>query len=777
MGIKLASANLNARELTSTVSQGALTVAVDATTYGGNIAPQGTINVTLDVYNGKSGANYAPHVCIVTANATNFAGEELSTEYWDASAHRVEYSHDCGDINAGNWRFDQRIPIKSRNTMMSKRSVHVYKNDGRYVHTCFAYDQDGNWGSASVVIEVGQDAIQPERIIVVAQDGEFDGSPFCLTTNRVQTWAQARSRYIALGVGSPRAIYFKRGEVWETAELEGISLDNTLVDAWGQGEKPHFHILPGTGNALTHSLSDTTIKIRNLSTSGDWSSVSEGYDTGVMADYLVNWNSGMLFGTVSSAHTADILIDNCDGRNASWAYINGTASNGKLIVHECSLTDTKEYFVFAGSNGVGLVSMLGCDFHQHPDAANGGMDRWAWNEENVNAAGWYPNNGHNGIRMSNSSNSLIYACDFFGRHGWTTQMQDVYLNQSLIRINSNGETDNSGTFSNCWFEGHVIAGNVNNPNGMPPVELIIAHNIFVRDPTSSNCLHLDPVGCTVRSNLFIAPGHTAGTQIKSILNVAVSAYTPELSRNEIYSNTMIDLADDARHRGEFEPITVGMSVNYINENNIYYAPNRAAPQISDGPLDMSLMEWEPRYKGKRKSYEYWPDAHILTSDVGAGESAVIPYRADRNGTMTTAASFAGHFGKNLVRLTSGPISFSGGGNDIFPSVRFGSVDGVISVAHEAGGIRVTNNSAETWPSGAYMSAWLHRGKTAMAMDTSTATPLDSLVEGRLLAGSGATGAASGLTSVFTLDGLLRPRSGLPGAPAGTPSRGAHEVAL
>lgn len=758
MATTISAAPLHGVLVAGTALQGVTSLPFEHPKWGVDLASGGTLAVTLDVNTGPTGKNYPPHRVIIEANVTGFEGEDLTTADWDASWHRVEYTQDSGDIHAGDFMYGERLAIKSRRVMHAKQSVHVYRDPGKYTHQAFVYDQAGNWGTASVDIEVIDPSHTPDRIIVVALDGDFDHAPYCVSKNRVTTLADADDLARSLSGTEPKKAYFKRGETYLANET--LFWANFDIDAWGPSNAPNPKLNTAPGAEYFFDVGNSYFTLQDIDTDGSHDPVGEKMKVGVAADYM---DSGYLNGGLVKAlgsDSMDVLLDRCSATGSSATLLYPGGVTVFAVLHECSFREFKD-FVMLGGSDEGTIALIGNSIVQHEEAASGGLPRWFYTPE---GSGWgrYPGNAHNGYRSASTRNSVIYGNDFFGRHGWTTQATDVWESNPIIRLNTDGLAGNRSIVSNNFIEATVVTAHANGTI-IPPMNSVWEFNYFVRNPTNGSCISANGMGNTVRNNIFLIPGAASPTTGLSTI-VAVGRFPPAevTGRNEIYSNTVIDLLSSERHDGDFVQYRTYGRADTLVENNIYYAPNLDVPETADGPLDMTLLPFVPRYKGHKKSYEYWPDAYTLPAEVPVDGSFVMPYLADRNGDMTDAAAFAGHFGTHKVGIT--------GVSDLLSAVT-----GSIQVAFEAGGIRITNKTAAAWPSGGVVTAWLHRGTTAMAMNTSSASPADSLKRGWLLDGAGADGAAAtGLTSLRTF--FAQPRRGTahPQAAGGTPSKGATE---
>lgn len=781
MSITLRSPMLHGAVFAGSVSNGAQVVEMALEKWGVALKPTATLNASITVNEGEAGRNYAPHGVVMEGVVTGaFAGSELTDQYWDASIHRLTYVWDSGDVHAGDYLYSERLNIKDRRIGHGKTMTFVYRKPGVYTAQLIVYDQDGNWGTASVEITVNQALFSPDRTVVWAGDGDFDHAPYCVQANKAVTHAEVSALLLSITGTDPKVLYIKRGHVYDglASQLLAVGWD---VRAWGIGNKPVLKVNHGVAYAF--NAPNCYFCIQDIDHTGDWDPVGEMFPTGQMKDYLSGWYDGGLLYCHGTTGT-DVIVDRCDGRNMSCNGVYYASTTGRVIMHECQALASKEFMVF-GAAPDGWVSIVGCNVEGDPDSSNGGLPRWFFNRSSssTNDAGFYPMGAHNGYRTGDTRVVVAYGNNWFARHGWSVQDFDVFDTNPPIRLNTNGtgtlvngqyatrpcKDGNRAEMHNNWFEAPVVASNATTGDGlMPTMQTVWSMNAFVSDPHVNYCLNLAGNGHTVRGNIFYKPDYLESAAMRQFVSVGHNSQNPARSRNEVYGNTIIDLSKEAEHHADFVPINLNSNAGF-SENNVYYAPNRATPIIGDGPIDETLLSITPRFKGRRKSYEYWKDAHTLAADVPVGGSFVMAYQNGRLDTMTDAASFAGSFGKHRINITG--VSQTDANGDVV----LGTVEEKIAIAFEAGGIRITNQSEATWPSGGVVTAWLHRGTTLMPMDTRYAAPADSFPHGGVTAAAGAYGTATGMVPLLDLQGNPRRGSPHPDAPSGSPSKGAMEA--
>ena len=760
MSITISSPRLNARSVASTIGIGGETASINLPIWGAKSVTAGTLGVTLTVDEGTVGNEYAPHRCSFDLAVTGFDGESDQTEYWRADTHRVWYLHNFGDFGA---RFTVADRIegehKDRNVAVGQQAVHVYRAAGSYFYYVFCYDRAGNWGSASQVITVKEDDYTADETVIIAHDGDFSGAPYATPRNRLTSLTEFDDWSPVAGVTRLK-VWMKRGGIYpESANGMMTKPETITMVGYGPGEKPQINI----ATRIFHNM--PVLKVQGIKFYGGWNANTEMPDDPSVSP--IGFNPGIYF----SGLTFEALFDDCEDDGTAAAFYPST-DDGYMCLHEQKRTNHKD-FMFFGAIRNGTAAIVGCSEVQVPDALNGGQDRGALKDDGPRV---YLRNAHQGIRAADVFNIIITNCDFFSRQGWT--LQNIFLDNPVFRLNTGVESYTPGrriSVNRCHIEGSIADTNL--AYKQYPANCMMEQCRFVFDPTAQVGMQLEHMGWTVRDNILIL-ADTPATPYKGPSPYVFKVGSDDLpadvasewdTRTEIYSNTIVDLRSQANAPSTLDLVVPARTgVQAPSGNNLFYRPNIDTPQIADGPLDLTGLGFEVRYAGVRLGFHDWSDHYTLAADLLDGSDIVVPYGVGWDGQTTEQADFAGAWTRNGVRFKFSPADE----NDVLYDQMRGGAD----FAFEAGGIRITNTSGVTWPSGAVLRVIVDRGSTAMAMDTTWAIPAGTMRRYGITASSGAYQNASGpLVSLSDFHGRWRPGTAHPDAAAGTPSVGATEL--
>lgn len=767
MAITLSSPRLSARQVAATVANASGSAPMATPVWGAMPLDQGTLGVTLTLDEGLAGTNYAPHRAAFDLAVTGFDGEDEQLEYWRADFHRVWYHHNFGDPGA-RFTVAERLEEehRDRNVAVGQIATHVYRRPGSYFWYVYCYDRAGNWGSASTVITVKEDDYTADETVVLAHDGNFTGAPYAAARNRLTTWAQWIAWTPAAGVTRVK-LWIKRGGTYvRPVDMAKGGAYRLTIAPYGTGARPIIDIRSGGLGSSYTFVNFPSLKMSGLRFVGGWDAVAD-----MPHDATEDVRYQTIVVSAQQAHV-DVLVDDCEDID-TYMGARVVASTGHFCLHEYKRTGHKD-FTCLGNINQGTFSFIGCAEVQRLDAANGAMNRDLFNTGDGHYR--YLRNSHNGFRIECAKTIIIYACDLFSRMGWT--YQNFVLDNPILRLNSSAATmgglqEYRLIIARCQIESSIGNGDV---GGVAiPGNGLLTQCRLLAAPGGGGGHDLSQIGWTVRDNIFIVsdtplPTGVSPTNTFLATGTALPAGQTEewATKMEVYNNTMVDLRVQARQdsANAFVPIRKARPTISVTEvNNIIHRPNLTVPVVGDAPLDLTPLGYEARYAGVKVGFAWWPNHHTLAAAVAPGGSVLVPYGKDWYGTTMTAAAFAQAWKRHGVFL-------SGTGTGIFDAFR-----GTASFAFEAGGVRITNSSTTTWPTGAVVSVMLDQGRGGMAMDTRIAPPAGTMRRYGVTPTSAAYRSATGaLVSLTDYLGGWRPGTQHRDAPAGQPSRGAMEIA-
>jgi hypothetical protein len=381
---------------------------------GGGGQPNATFTISR-VDNIPNGDMIAPFPAWF--RATNLSGFSVSepsgdTNVYDPTQHRITFIWSFGDPGYVPARVPN-IPTVWRdyNVGYGRQVCHVYPQGGIYTVTCFAFDDAGNWGTATFTtptIQASNDFFTGARTIVFSKDaasnsalwaGEPPGSTRCTTEAAVRSAINTR---IAAGDTLLRVL-LRRGETYNDMEWIGVSDAGRGLHwgAYGTGNRP---IINQTTVDGPFTFVDTT-RLCSISEI-DWRGP---YDATKEIGRRVRFYTGT-FGTYSRGPT---LFHRCKFAGYDSGQLeNDNFSNVSLVFHDVEYTNWRDFgwLIFRPTR----LAMIGCDGYQHVDALNG------INHESGNSNTKRLGNGHGPIRIIQRAPQMYIACSsFFSRNGWS----------------------------------------------------------------------------------------------------------------------------------------------------------------------------------------------------------------------------------------------------------------------------------------------------------------------------------------------------------------------
>lgn len=582
------------------------------------------------------------------------------------------------------------------NVAYGKKVAFLFPDPGTYTVDLWAIDGQGTTGVAEV------------DIVVTDPDEAYPGTrTICYSDTPGETWAgevpgcqrvtSMSALASALNDNTEKRVLFKRGSTVADANID-ISGNRrpAFVGAWGSGANPALQPAPRDEIIRVQSSGSDNLSemvIDSIDFVGRWDAATEtGYPSETPIHFLSQ--TGHLHLTIANSRF--------DGFSNVWLAVGG-GHTGTTIVANTVCTNWRDYgyFVHPVSFENTILAFIGCCTAQHMDAMNGAPDG-VGDPKN----GFY--NTHGPLRYADHTDVYIGQSDFFSRNGWSALAPDNG-DQPCIRANTTVKADRSMTIDRSVLEGgfQIIAlEGANGSNNEIPGNYLIDKCLLIATAKTILMVKVEYGGTTMRNVLGIVPNvplyhfWVAPVQYFVDNTIADNLDDPQA----IYSSTFVNLRNAANDDGDSWQIAqnqAGFS-NLTLENNVLHGPDLDTPTTPHAPIDLSqtIGGVTPRYKG------------VLFNPFGeeSGSASV------GNGSSFTLAYPAG---TNQAYWQALPAS------DRRHAIQFGSNDyhaelDEMTVSFEAGAIRITNTSGESW-AGSYILK-LDRSSALPPLDAAGANP-------------------------------------------------------
>jgi hypothetical protein len=718
-------------------------------------------------------------VMLRASSLTGFAVTEPSgdTNVYDPTQHQISLIWDFGDPGYSR-RFTPNIPTAQLDTNIAfgKSVAHVYTTPGNYTVQCWAFDDAGNWGTATYTFQSGGNA-GPIR----SQDEAFPGaltavfSPAGIWTGepagavRCTTIAQVNNAFASAGLRG--RVLFRRGEVYDFPLDVGVGggigrqdMTSIYYSTYGTGAAPVLNV-KGRGPILMRDVFGGACALDGLDFVGTWDAATE---TGTSLDTF--------FAELGSA-VENLVISRClvSGMNLIQLTNEGNpiTLQGSMWWHDTRTTNWKSYGILGGFPR--KFAMIGCDMAQNVDALTG-IDKLFYGNPGPAGIG----NEHGPCRGDTPAHLYVSCTSFFSRNGWSTNGSGGLLptiSQACWRFTPDTSQMTFRVhqmFDRCSFEsgGRMISvASVGDPSStgygrnMVFDKCLFVGSAYMADGAGRNMLFLRCPGVTMRNSYFYQPDVdrkiSEGLFSDGIVIAELFARNPDTlpavqaalasAPFRFYNNTAFLPGSQARI-GTLVPVLFNTNGTVTaNENNVFHAPNLTTPiGASFAPLGTSpLAGFQARFKGGRWQPppigSPFSPSDLLTCEsrrenpgipgtlqpgpVANGESILLPYpnytgQAGYTLNVTQAMMLGNptqrHY-VSIVRITTNRTD-----TDLWPGSRGG-----VDISFEPTFIRVTNRTGVVWawsqPAGSDSrigDVWMQLDLTAqlMAFESGSATP-------------------------------------------------------
>lgn len=613
-----------------TAAQGAASASVALTwgQPGGGGQPNATFSITrIDL---KPNA-YLIAPCAIWLRASNLSGFSVTeppgdTNVYDPTQHRINFIWDFGDPGYVP-RFTPNIPTVWRNTNIAygKSVAHVFAAAGNFTVTCWAFDDSGNWGTATYTFGPGgnagpilsqADAFSGSLTVCYDPDGPSNGWAGAPVGASLQTTVTGANT--ALSGGAIKRLLFRRGQTytWPLTGLTNIGKRDAAglyIGAYGSGAEPVINT-KASDTIFFRDLRGGPCVLADLDCNGDWDATTE---TGIERDLLGDLGS----------YCDELTLHRC--RISGFAQLQiakePTASTIRNL-HDTVLTNWKDYGVLAAPQ-LG-IAFIGCDWYQHLDAL-AGISHGTNSQSPIRFG-----NSHGPWRGGGTRYTFFSCSSFFNNCGWSSFSGDNYgasgpptLPQATIRFTPGQITYRThDVHDRCSHEGMggCIAYATFNWPSTAERNHVVDKCLFIGTAyTTQTYIRSEHPGFTVRNCYFYRPniakqrsndipafiGFDYAESLNPIDAATVAALIADIPM-EIYNNTAF-VPGPTSNIGSGPPVLVTANGGFLSQsNNVLYAPDLT---LSLGTGQNSTPDFRPvdttalsgvvcRFKGGRWNF-------------------------------------------------------------------------------------------------------------------------------------------------------------------------------
>ncbi|MDJ0637226.1 MAG: hypothetical protein QNJ20_00215 [Paracoccaceae bacterium] len=609
---------------------------------------------------------------------------------YDPRYHEITHIWDTDD--SGVWSSPENMPAAWNNKAIANgpRIAHVYAASGTYTPSVMAVDSARTTGneSAPTITVLNPDFVYAgNSTIVIALDADFSGKPAGAT--EVTSIAALDNAISALPNSTPMRILFKRGEVYNDVDINCRSRQVEYIGAWGTGAKPILYSPSYPANSVGARMFDfqNSTVIQQI--------------TFTDLDFRSHWHAN---GEVGYA-------------GLPWWVWSIRRDDCHMTVHDCDFTGFNQIDVDVGSEQDRPCTMIMGDNHvtnwasygffQRRNAnANSKLafvgNRITQNTRATHGTNYQQNdlvgNDHGPIRFEAIGQHYIGCNDLYSQCGWSGLDPDQSI-QPCIRVNTYADLARgyTGNIERCVLEGgyHVInmagenSGRVEHP-GNYLIDKVFAIGTAKAAQAGGSGIGIlcSFGGTTIRNFCYVMPDvpHYHNPTNPSEYIVSLPSDNPGVGNLDepvaVYNCTAVNLrgsSNDPSYNWGIETNVSGWTSLTV-ENNVVWAPGLDTAVTADGPLSTDAFPGiTPRWPGFLFNARY--EGNETVSNNG---SFVVSYTPGRDQQHWTNAANAGD-NLHMIRI----------GGSLYRAL-FGDM----TVAAEAGGLRITNVSGTSW-SGAY----------------------------------------------------------------------------
>lgn len=672
--------------------------------------------LTLDVTQQLHGINAAPAAFAFETTVTSGSqaiGPGLGETY-DPLFHEILYMTTFGDDANSAPITDLNMPAawKDINKGYGRRTRHVFNDPGTYTVSHYAYEpKTRRFGYVTQTVTVlpssGVESVLPGNQTIIVDPAAGDHSALHPGATIVADWSAARSARNALGATLSQ-ILFASGymvplsdansaastNTWGNARIGALDPNGPACGFIAQGKH-----LGGKNNAIIKDEGNLCVEhvYFGLTMIGEWDPTTE---RGRLWDPFYTDKDSEYTG---GPHLLMHHRCNYSGFEGIRGY-NVSSKVGLLhlaMFNECTITNWQDYGLYLEEDQPGSVAIIGSSIKQNPNALSGGAKNNMYN-------------GHGPVRSSNNSHVYIAVCDLFSRTGWSNGNTFPPVggirtaNQACLRINTIGH---EGKFSyvervklegGMWYKEQDTTGGSDEPGNhvIDKVLQILGADNNLEDDTNS----YRHGGTTIRNMLTIKLDHpvpgTANLNRFIVAGAGNGGPENQASAFNVYNCTIIDLRTPLNGADLVTiPVDVqGFAISDIT-NNAIHRPFATSPVDEGLDTSTAFEDIVALHRGPRFGFLHQEGS--FASDVAPGGSFEVPY------SMITDALY--NLGENLGSPTNQTDWQAIAGIDTNHWIHIGSVDtgaryfaddGQIAVTPTATGLQITNNTLDTWASGA-----------------------------------------------------------------------------
>lgn len=707
-----------------------------------------------------SAVNAAPQ--FVEFEVTNVAGAETpgpNGSVYDPQYHEITYFWDFGDDANATPTTTLNLPAawKDLNTAYGRRTGHVYKEDGPYTATCYAYEPSTRrFGTATVNVTVGNadTVFAGNRTIIFNPGGAADTSAYPSATIVTTNWDAVVAARNARGATACRILLAPGITIAGRQLAAPLSWSNIRIgpldpagtkpvigprgkDGGTRGDEPFIR---DWSNACKESV------YYGLSFVGDWDSTTQ-------LGHIHEPFSVSKSGYVGNYQELWCQCDFSGLGAVKAAFVTGPNMVLRSAAFECDITNWQDYGFYSQAPNDSNTYVIGCRIEQHPDALSGGQKITMTNQ-------------HACIRIMKSDHLGVRSCSLFSRNGWSIGgTLDGYKRSTVnaaLRINAGSKPNSFSYIDRCAIEGDVVIQEEDRTGNLPGNHVVDKVVSILGADLVDYAYEVRHGGTTLRNLLIVKLGVQEAvdvTRMKKLISfsstggIAGNADTPQ----KVYNNTFIDLRTNAQLSPQtFQFIEeLGIFSDFTVVNNVTSLPNRTPADNPDAPIDL-LTSIGVVSKGKGPRYDFLITTGTIATAITNGNNLVVPYsqitesRWNHDLVAYGPATTQAYWTANELVDTRHTLRI----ND----VSYRAEDSQLSVVFGTTGAIITNLSGTDWVGGFRLK--LDRTSRLPAFNPAFSTVGVSAPTGRPLTGSDAIGDGdTGLAAYDDLFGTERPATG------------------
>ena len=670
-----------------------------------------TDSLTLSVsVSDRTHANAAPAMFVF--DVTSVTG---ATATGAGIQQDIEYFWNFGDTSGAYLGADLNIPAMWKDTNKAKgwKVGHVYNDVGSYTWIVGAYEKSsGRYGFATGSVTVtDEDAAYPttDTIVYVPPLTNMSGYTVPTGAQIIDSWGSVRGVISALTNTQRRRVLIPNNVAITNQSMEipriGLGVIYAPLDPNGPSVQWVSTNETDLSRRVNYNDQDVYVSFRRIKFTGSWDAATE---RGFMSD-------GVFILGQSRTRKRAFLYHRCEFDGC----INGIkmqqpANDETVTVSDTIITNYQDYGLYFGEDTADKCPdtyVIGCSIFSKPDGLTG--HSYELPSPPSDRDGLNLRNAHNPLRYTSGGHLSIQNTYLGSFQGWSDgglfRGRPVSVRQGALRVNTDADQGFTMNVYATVFEGAIWAkGNVGSPFG---TVMVIDQALFVSGSGVINdaVCQLFHDGGLIRNAVFIAYPHP---------QIGTDDIFFEGNNAKYYNITIADMRSAAQmtRLNDWAPAPEDGVDNTVVNNIAIHTPARgdavAGPTLTASAF---LDGFAPKCRGPR--YGFNMVEYTLTADVLIGGSVTVPYSLFKTihytsdlallaaAPSTTQAYWQLHedtdtfhrIGHKMGEANERRYVSVSGGTPPGPDEK--SQSGAFSLSFDAGGITITNTSADDWTTG------------------------------------------------------------------------------